>query len=115
MVHTKRARIVSALSSILMVAATSLAFAFDPPRAVLSDKLVGLSVRDVCPSEAVIADIREEGAALNADYTQIVEVAGASQCPDALSSYHTIDSYPSGAVLHFVGGVTVGLHYRLAQ
>lgn len=75
------------------------------------DTFMGISERDTCPTAAVVQDIIDEGTALGADYTQIVAADGAAGCPDVVG-YHTTDEYPQGILVHTVGGVTVGLHYR---
>jgi hypothetical protein len=105
-----------ALVSLLFVTAPAWALDPVPLRAQFSDKFVGVSVRDTCPSPDVIAEIRTEGQSLGADYTQIVEGAGVSPCPDTLYGpmwgYHVTTETPDGIHLEVHGGVTVGLHYR---
>ena len=91
------------------------------PRSQWGDKFLGISVRVGCPTLALIEEIRREGEQMGAETTLFPEVAGAALCPSTIYGpmWGNSDVKTWGSLQEMsgewrvLGGVTVGLHYRL--
>ena len=107
--------------SLLLLGIGTRAQAFDPTpqRGQLSGKIFAVTVVHGCPTEELIGHVLEEGIALGADYTELPEVVAASLCPATRAgrmwSWHQVDDEAAGFTAQMLGGVVIGLHYRITR
>ena len=86
----------------------------------ISSKVVGYSVWYQCPDPFVVDEIKKEGKAIGAEYTEIVPVLGQRLCPSTLFHVRTPPSIfreedERREVVIIRGGVTLGIHYATAK
>lgn len=115
----------------LLVSCFACSWAFGQPtpiptrpqlNATYTQKLIGMSVRTGCPTPATVQSLTDLGAAMEADYTVIVEPMEASYCPTPWSGLpdwpgsYAITNDPDKSLDVWVnGGLTIGLHYRVSK
>lgn len=85
---------------------------------------MAMTVVRACPTPAIIEEIRQEGVDLGADYTEFPEVDASSLCP--ATSVGAMWGWSGATIVgssfgkmegqwRVIGGVTVGLHYKVRR
>jgi hypothetical protein len=116
-------RFVITVGLLLVAHIASAAEPYNPPRrAQPSAKAVGFTFIESCPDELVVKQIKEQGKShFEAEYTEILQVAGQSFCPaNAFGRVYPVIEYSTfttafgdrGHNVKLGQGVTFGVHYR---